>query len=239
MNAGHQDAAGNTYPGGFLTETSPVKQVLPAKKNAVKVGLIIAVIAAVILAGTFLILNSVRTPETESPPEIIPPDNPDEPDEVKSRPEGAEEFNGHYYKVVNESLYWSEAREKCEEEGGYLATITSQEEQNFVADLIEVKGEKKNYWLGGTDNEEEGVWRWITGEDWSYTNWRENQPDNRDNEDEDGDQNYLQICCGSYDEDRYMLWWDMSNSGISYGYEGYPNYKDTRFTGYVCEWDGQ
>ena len=163
---------------------------------------------------------------------------PEEELDLAYIPEGAEIYDGHYYVVFDEPIYWDDAKASCESMGGHLATITSQGEQDFVANLIENNGDKKNYWLGGTDVDDEGKWVWITGEDWTYSNWREGQPNDRDNDDTDGDQDYLQIGCGSQDEDRYMKWWDMSNSGVSYGYEDYPNYKDTQFFGYVCEWDG-
>ena len=34
------------------------------------------------------------------------------------------------------------------------------------------------YWLGRTDEGNEGVWRWITGESFSYSNWNEGEPNN-------------------------------------------------------------
>ena len=42
----------------------------------------------------------------------------------------------------------------------------------------------KNVWLGGSDIEEEGSWRWVTGEAWEYANWGRSQPsDSQQNED--------------------------------------------------------
>ena len=160
---------------------------------------------------------------------------------LKNIPEylsGTTEYNGHYYLVVNEAMYWTEAKATCEQRNGHLATITSADEQQFIRSLLEKDAAKYNFWLGATDDGHEGTWTWITGEQWSYTNWRKNQPDNRAGESEDGDQNYLQICCGSADSDRYMLWWDMSNSGISEKFKDAPNFKDTQYCGYICEWDG-
>ena len=34
------------------------------------------------------------------------------------------------------------------------------------------------YWLGGTDEKNEGVWEWITGEAWKFTKWAANEPNN-------------------------------------------------------------
>ncbi len=149
----------------------------------------------------------------------------------------ATEFNGHYYRVVNESMYWDEAESDCEFEGGHLATINSGDEQAFIMDLIEDTGRKYNFWLGGTDEGHEGTWTWITGEPWGYTNWRVNQPDNGVIGKE-RDQNYLAICMVSEeDTGRYGKWWDNSNDGVSMNYVQAPYYKDTRYYGYIIEWD--
>lgn len=64
-----------------------------------------------------------------------------------------------------------------EELGGHLATITTSEEQNIVAQFIISQGSKNSYWLGGEKNSS-GNWSWIDGSAWSYTNWAPYQPDN-------------------------------------------------------------
>lgn len=83
------------------------------------------------------------------------------------------EFNGHYYKIVMEfDNTWVDAKEKCEKAGGYLACITSLEEQSFIEKI------NTDYicgWIGGTCSEK-GQWYWISGEDFDYTNWEEGEP---------------------------------------------------------------
>lgn len=70
---------------------------------------------------------------------------------------------------------------------GHLATITSQEENDVVFGLLTATS-----WLGGSDNEVEGVWRWVEGPEageqfWqglaggsavngAYTNWAPGEP---------------------------------------------------------------
>ncbi|MCL2457033.1 MAG: hypothetical protein FWD19_05750, partial [Defluviitaleaceae bacterium] len=66
-------------------------------------------------------------------------------------------------------------------------TVTYAEEQQFVEELI-AHGSKYQYWLGATDEEQEGTWRWVTGENWNYTNWGRGQPNNSY-----GLEHYLQI----------------------------------------------
>ncbi len=104
--------------------------------------------------------------------------------------------NGHYYDVVEDAtnMSWEDAKNWASEltftdaSGqlfkGYLATITSSQEADFIASLSFTK---KNYLLGGyqtpttrerTNAEKKADWHWVTGEEWSYTNWRSGEPNN-------------------------------------------------------------
>lgn len=129
-------------------------------------------------------------------------------------------FNGHSYKVFNMGLTWEEAREYCENIGGHLVTITSKEENDFIASLL--VGCK--YHIGGTDVEKEDAWEWITGELWEYTNWDnlgDLEPNNLN------EQDYLSIygeeatiegpnALGGWDDSRLI---------------------DQYVTGFICEWE--
>ena len=55
-------------------------------------------------------------------------------------------YNGHVYKVYTNTAKWADAKTACENLGGYLATITSVEEQEIVGALLT---SNKNYLLGG------------------------------------------------------------------------------------------
>ncbi len=104
--------------------------------------------------------------------------------------------NGHYYDVVEDAtnMSWEEARNWAsrltytDASGqlfkGYLATITSLQEDDFIASL---NFTKENYLLGGyqtpvadeaTSTEKKANWHWITGEEWEYTDWRSGEPNN-------------------------------------------------------------
>lgn len=78
-------------------------------------------------------------------------------------PADALEYNGHYYYVYDMNYGWDEAKAYCESLGGYLATITSQEENDVVYQYLRDQGYESAY-FGYTDEEEEGVWKWVTGE---------------------------------------------------------------------------
>lgn len=63
----------------------------------------------------------------------------------------------------------------------HLATITSQEEQDFVAGLLDANGQGGQFWIGGVQDPittpgAADNWSWVTGEAWSYTNWDPTEP---------------------------------------------------------------
>jgi hypothetical protein len=82
------------------------------------------------------------------------------------------------YQVFNNWLNWDEAKTYCESIGGHLATITSVSEQNYISAILNNSSSLKYYWLGGTDEQVEGNWKWITGEKWEYSNWGKGEPNN-------------------------------------------------------------
>ena len=86
--------------------------------------------------------------------------------------------NGHYYELqILAPVTWTQAKEIAEAKGGYLATITSAEENEFVQSIIG----SDNALVGGFQVngavEPNSGWAWITGEPFEYTNWMPNEPD--------------------------------------------------------------
>ena len=149
------------------------------------------------------------------------------------------EYNGHHYKVINEGISWGDAVRRCESEGGHLATVNDAAEQDFIEDLLEKDGlQRCHYWLGGTDENSEGVWGWITGEPFSYAHW--DPGDGRDHDPQPNnalDQDYMEIQTISNTGSNYMTWNDMCESGDNGANQGAPWYYMQQFFGYICEWD--
>jgi len=60
--------------------------------------------------------------------------------------------NGHFYEVVyDHDIFWADAMDVAISAGGYLATITSQEEEDFVWTVIDDAALSWSVgpWLGG------------------------------------------------------------------------------------------
>lgn len=108
--------------------------------------------------------------------------------------------NNHFYRFVTASgISWTNARNAAAQltyNGlqGYLATITSLAENQFVASRLAGQG-----WMGASDAAVEGVWKWETGPEtgvqfWQglstgsvtgglYNNWASGEPNNAGDED--------------------------------------------------------
>lgn len=109
---------------------------------------------------------------------------------------------GDYFEFIEAHLDWfaaenAAARSSLFGMSGYLASIHPSGEAELSAasaNAIAASIITKNAWLGGSDEEKEGVWRWMTGprtgmEFWhggasgdtpagAYSNWYETEPNN-------------------------------------------------------------
>ena len=74
-------------------------------------------------------------------------------------------------------MSWDEARAKCQDLEADLASITSEETNNFLTSLINAPS-----WVGGYKDKSMfwgQQWRWSDGSDWGYENWNQGEPNNR------------------------------------------------------------
>lgn len=115
-------------------------------------------------------------------------------------------YNGHEYQLYDDLLSWDDAKKQCERMGGYLVTITSQEEQNAVNKLLS-GAKRRGYFLGASDLNGKNSFGWITGEPFNYSNWNPGEPSHSD-----GIEHYIELL---NDEGR---WNDISNSPLNRGF---------------------
>ncbi|XP_036967264.1 C-type lectin domain family 4 member M-like [Acanthopagrus latus] len=90
-------------------------------------------------------------------------------------------FNGSFYYFSSEIKSWQNSSDDCKKRGADLVIINSQEEQNFTTMF------QKIMWIGLTDSEMEGTWKWVDGtplpkSDFRY--WADDEPSN-ENSNED------------------------------------------------------
>lgn len=137
-------------------------------------------------------------------------------------PDNTIEFNGHSYKYYEESTDWYSAKEMCEKYGGYLVVVTSDEENEFLIYNLP-NSNKSFYWIGATDEAQEGIWKWTDGENFSYNNWSNNSPNNHN-----GKEHYAGFMSKEENYDGYPTpigsWNDFELFPIDEG-------------GFICEWD--
>ncbi|MBQ8431266.1 MAG: InlB B-repeat-containing protein [Clostridia bacterium] len=122
---------------------------------------------------------------------------------------GMGQYNGNAYRVFAGSYSWDQAKALCEALGGHLATLTTAGEDRYVYQLCKSNGALTCY-LGASDREAEGEWKWVTGEKWEYSRFAAGEPSSGRSE------NFLSFYSGHTDGG----WNDYSGS-----------------TSFVCEWE--
>ena len=152
--------------------------------------------------------------------------------------------NGHWYELItkNDGISWTDANNIATNKtyngnSGNLASITSEEENKFVSNLINNAGfswPSNNYgpWLGGlgsatrTDSNSPWVWTWSwsDGEAWGYEKWAPSQPN--------GVANIVE------NELYYLHYYPVSSGGgnKSWNDTGVNGYSSSLVKGYVVEY---
>merc|ERR1711902_7886 len=88
-----------------------------------------------------------------------------------------EAYDDHCYYWSNNTKTWYEAEAFCHQENGHLATITSEAINQYVLEGMNSRG-LSNAWMGGTDIDEEGTWKWTDSSPFEFTFWHSGEPNN-------------------------------------------------------------
>ncbi|XP_039469093.1 C-type lectin domain family 4 member F-like [Oreochromis aureus] len=88
-------------------------------------------------------------------------------------------FNGSFYYISSIAKSWQDSRDNCSQRGAVLAIISSREEQEFI------RQQQKVMWIGLTDRETEGVWKWVDETPLTASFWYSGEPNNFKGRNED------------------------------------------------------
>lgn len=85
-------------------------------------------------------------------------------EETKDGNEIVSDEDIHTYKIILADVTWYDAYQRCLEEGGYLLSINSDEEYNYLVEELESRGlERCFFYIGACRVENEIEYYWIDG----------------------------------------------------------------------------
>ena len=133
--------------------------------------------------------------------------------------------NGHWYQFSNQKIGWNASSILALNKAGYLATITSANENTFIYNYLNVldlwNGERGPL-LGGFQDknspnfsEPSGGWTWVTGEAWNFENWYSGGEPNNSSGQSPGEEDFLAM-----DKRSEICGWNDMNGVFAAHYSG-------------------
>uniref|UniRef100_A0AAY5JW03 C-type lectin domain-containing protein n=1 Tax=Esox lucius TaxID=8010 RepID=A0AAY5JW03_ESOLU len=109
-------------------------------------------------------------------------------------------FGNSSYFISTTKNNWENANQDCRNRGTKLVIINNQEEQKFLISL------NINTWIGLSDIDTEGTWRWVDGTPLTTAYWGPQQPDNG------GDPKVEEDCAEivNWNRDPVKMWNDLT-----------------------------
>ncbi|KAK3523274.1 hypothetical protein QTP86_028476 [Hemibagrus guttatus] len=89
------------------------------------------------------------------------------------------DFNSSVYHITTEKKNWNESRHDCIKRGADLVIINSTEEQEFISKSFGLT----EAWIGLTDRDTEGEFKWVDGSSLTTKFWWNTEPNDLNNED--------------------------------------------------------
>lgn len=115
-------------------------------------------------------------------------------------------YGNKVYRFYTAGIPYALAERYCEELGGNLVKIESEEKNNVIAQ--KVKELNKTFYIGASDEKEEGKFVWRDGSAVTYTNWSQNEPNNSA---DCGGENYVQMYANG-------KWNDYTGQNVDVGF---------------------
>ncbi|CAB1458185.1 unnamed protein product [Pleuronectes platessa] len=84
-----------------------------------------------------------------------------------------------FYFISSDTKSWGDSRDDCLQKGADLVIINSKEENEFTRQF------RRSFWIGLTDTETEGTWKWVDGTLLSTSYWHPGEPNSYFSTDED------------------------------------------------------
>ena len=112
--------------------------------------------------------------------------------------------------VIVQGPTWEEAEANAVKLGGHLVTINDAAENEWISNQ-NWKENGKSIWIGASDKEQEGVWKWSDGSNFDYANWGNGAPNGGV-----ADEDYAQIPFGG--EWNGKVWNDDYNGDTRFGF---------------------